>query len=85
MKNFDLQVNNRTFEIEFVFINHEGYIYKVYEPIEKEHWWSSNKRYLFKDDGLVGENVKATISEAIKEYLSSEAIYNDFLKQIDEL
>ena len=80
MKNFDLQVNNRTFEIRFIFINYEGYMYKVYEHIEKEHWWSSNRRYLFKDVGLVGENVKITISETIKEYLSSETNYNDFLK-----
>lgn len=85
MKNFDLQVNNRIFEIEFIFINHEGYMYNVYEHIEKKHWYSSNRKYLFKDIGLVGENVKATISEAIKEYLSSEAVYNDFLKQISEL
>lgn len=85
MKKLDLQVNNRTFEIEFFYINHEGSMYKVYEHIKKRHWWSSNRKYLFSDIILIGEDVKATISESIKKYLSKEAVYNDFLKQISEL
>ena len=85
MKNFDLQVSNRTFEIEFVFINHDGGVYKVYEHIYKKHWWSNNRKYLFEDVCLVGEDVEATISFAINEYLSNEAVYNDFLEQISKL
>lgn len=75
MKNFELQVNGKTYKIKIIFVNREGYIYKVY----------NGGKYLFKDIGLVEENVKETISKSIKEHLTSEEIYNDFLKQIAEL
>ena len=83
--NFDLQINNKMFEIKIVFSNKDGYMFEVYKHIPKKHWWSCSRSYLFKDYGLVGENVKETIINSIKEYLTQEETYKDFIKQVAEL
>lgn len=82
---FDLQVNNRTFEIRIIFSNDDGYLFDVYEHISKKHWWSSNRRYLFNDACVHSENIKKDIIDCINGYLEQEKIYNNFIEQVAEL
>ena len=82
---FDLQVNNKTFKINILFSNYDGFLFSVYEHIPKKHRWSCGRKYLFKDTGVVGEDVKEQIVNRINEHLENERVYNDFRKQVAEL
>lgn len=85
MKKFDLQVDNRLFEIQICRVYDTVAIYEVYECVDKKHWWSIGKRRLFGSTVGAKENVKEAIINSIKDHFSHEAICDSFLKQIDEL
>lgn len=85
MKKFDLQVDNRLFEIKIREVYDTVAIYEVYECVDKKHWWSIRKRRLFSSTVYADENIKEVIINSIKDHFSHEAICDSFLKQIDEL
>ena len=85
MKKFDLQVDNRLFEIKIREVYDTVAIYEVYEYVDKKHWWSIGKRCLFSSTVYADENIKDVIINSIKDHFSHEAICDSFLKQIDEL